>query len=174
MSRVLVIGGWDSYQHYKDRDPPWIKLYRDLLTSESWVMGTDDSRLVQVASMLLAARYHNATPLNFTLFRKVASLDMDEATFHASLAHLEATKFLEIQEEKVACKHGASKTLASCTSEAEQSRAEAEAEQRLRSDSVGTFSTSYSERASKTLSKSARNRNAVAAMAAAAIKGIPQ
>src|SRR6201999_2272789 len=55
--KYISIKGWDRFQHYTDRDPPWVKLYRDLLTSESWVLGTDTSRLVQVASILLAARY---------------------------------------------------------------------------------------------------------------------
>ena len=170
MSAVIVVAGWEKFQHYKDRDPPWIKLYRDLLSSESWVLGTDHSRLVQVASMLLAARYHNATPLNYHLFRKVASLDVTEAEFTAAVAHLNATNFLEIQEQAVNGKQSASNVLATCTSEAEaETEAEAEREQRLRSSSVGTLSTSYSERAPPTLLKSAEKRKAVAELAATAL-----
>lgn len=124
MTAVIVVHNWERFQHYKDRDPPWIKLYRDLLTSESWVLGNDDSRLVQVAITLLAARYHNATPLNFTLLRKVASLDLTDAKFTTAINHLAATKFLSIQEVDDTCKQGASSVLATCTSETEQSRAE--------------------------------------------------
>jgi len=128
MSAVIAIVAWEKFQHYKDRDPPWIKFYRDLLTAESWVLGTDESRLVQAASMLLAARYRNATPLNYALFRKVASLDMSEAKFRAAIDHLAATGFLEIQGHAEPRKQSASKTLASCASEteAEKSREEAE------------------------------------------------
>jgi hypothetical protein len=50
------IKGWLNYQHYKDRCPPWIKLHHALLTSEVWVMGTDATRTLAIASMLLAAR----------------------------------------------------------------------------------------------------------------------
>lgn len=133
MTAVIAIREWAKFQHYKDRDPPWIKLYRDLLTSESWVLGTDDSRLVQLASMLLAARYHNATPLNYSLFRKVASIDMNEPKFRAAIKHLAGSGFLEIQELEPDRKQSASTLLATCTSEAE---AEAEAEKKVPTEPV--------------------------------------
>lgn len=126
MAAVIAVCAWAKHQHYKDRDPPWIKLYRDLLSAESWVLGTDDSRLVQVASMLLAARYRNAIPLNYALFRKVASLDLSESRFRAAVDHLASTGFLEIQGVEEPRKQRASSVLATCTSEAEQSRAETE------------------------------------------------
>ena len=119
MAQVIAILNWQEFQHYKDRDPPWIKLYRDLLTAESWVLGTDASRLVQVASMLLAARYKNATPLKYDLFCKVASLDISQREFDAAVEHLRSTNFLEIQGEPEQRKQPASKPLASCTSETE-------------------------------------------------------
>lgn len=124
---TISIVGWQRFQHYKDRDPPWVKLYRDLLTSESWVLGTDHSRLVQIASILLAARYENKIPLRWDLIKKVASLDMSESQFKTAVQHLVESKFLEYQQltngsEVMA--QPASKPLATCTSEAE-----AEAEQ---------------------------------------------
>jgi hypothetical protein len=126
MPRTIHIRSWDRFQHYKDRDPPWIKLYRDLLTTESWALGTDDSRLVQVASILLAARYQNATPLNPALIRKVASLDMSEARLLSAVTYLSDTGFLEIQGDADERKRSASGALASCASETEQSRDRAE------------------------------------------------
>lgn len=53
--RYRIIG-WHEYQHYKDRCPPWIKLHNAMLTSEVWVMGTDQTRTLAIACMLLAAR----------------------------------------------------------------------------------------------------------------------
>lgn len=123
------MAGWERFQHYKDRDPPWVKLYRDLLTSESWVLGTDTSRLVQVASILLAARYANKIPLRWDLIRKVSSLECTEKQFREAIQHLEATQFVQIQRDN----ESASTALATCTtnsevlySEAIQSRAEGE------------------------------------------------
>lgn len=124
--RYLVIKSWDKFQHYKDRDPPWIKLYRDTFTTESWVLGTDLSRLLQLASTMLAARYNNQIPLNYRLLTKVASLDCDEASFMAAIAHLEEYKFLEIQGEEEKPKESASKALATCSSEKRRDRGETE------------------------------------------------
>lgn len=129
---VIAVRGWDRYQHYKDRDPPWIKLYRDILTTESWVLGNDTSRLIQVASILLAARYNNQIPHQWNLIRKVACLDCTEKSFNDAVTHLVSTNFLEIQlvagAEKPA-EQSASVMLATCTSETEQSRAEGEQRQ---------------------------------------------
>jgi hypothetical protein len=33
---TLKIKGWERFQHFKDRKPPWIKLYRDLLDDIKW------------------------------------------------------------------------------------------------------------------------------------------
>lgn len=131
MPRTIHIRSWDRFQHYKDRDPPWIKLYRDLLTTESWALGTDDSRLLQLASILLAARYQNATPLNPALIRKVASLDMSEARLLAAIKHLAATGFLEIQGDTDERKQSASGTLASCNTETEAEQRQSRADQKV-------------------------------------------
>jgi hypothetical protein len=32
----LLIPGWTKFQHYKDRDPVWIKLYMDLRNRDEW------------------------------------------------------------------------------------------------------------------------------------------
>ena len=53
--RYLVVN-WAEYQHYRDRCPPWIRLHNSLLTSRLWVAADDASRVIAVASMLLASR----------------------------------------------------------------------------------------------------------------------
>jgi hypothetical protein len=35
---AIRIKNWTMYQHYKDRRPPWIKLYRDLIDDYDWNM----------------------------------------------------------------------------------------------------------------------------------------
>lgn len=120
MASIISLKGWEKFQHYRDRDPPWVKLYRDLLTSESWVLGTDTSRLVQVASVLLAARYGNKIPLDWKLVRKVASLDCTSDQFTDSVKHLAKYNFLEIHSVPDAVEQDASAVLAKCSSESEQ------------------------------------------------------
>jgi hypothetical protein len=56
---LLRIKNWCKYQHYKERNPPWIKLHRELLTSETWVMLADASRVLAIALMLLASDNDN-------------------------------------------------------------------------------------------------------------------
>lgn len=128
--RYLSVKNWDRFQHYKDRDPPWIKLYRDTFTTESWVLGTDLSRLLQLASTMLAARYGNKIPLNFRMVAKVASLDCGESEFMAAVAHLVDHNFLEIHEDIDPRKTSASALLAKCSSERETEERREEGEER--------------------------------------------
>ena len=36
MSEWIVIPNWDKFQHYKDREPVWIKLYLELRSADEW------------------------------------------------------------------------------------------------------------------------------------------
>lgn len=133
---TISIKNWERFQHYKDRDPPWIKLYRDMLTSEPWLLGTDLSRLVQVAITLLAARYQNDIPYQFPMLRKVASFDCTEKQFKKSIEYLASVNFLEIRGVTSASNglaQDASGLLASCNTETEQSREENTREDREQS-----------------------------------------
>lgn len=117
---TIVVKNWEKFQHYSNRDPTWIKLYRDVMTSESWVLGNDTSRLLQIAITLLAARYKNAIPNRFELIKKVASIDMTEIQFKKALQHLSEQNFLEIQ----GVEHPASTPLAQRYARVEESRGE--------------------------------------------------
>lgn len=134
---TIAVKNWEKFQHYGNREPTWIKLYRDMLTSEPWVMGTDISRLVQVAITLLAARYNNAIPDQFSLIKKVTSLDCKEKDFRAALTFLESQNFLEIQGRTNGSKHvehSASNTLAPCYDREEERREEKNREEERRED----------------------------------------
>jgi hypothetical protein len=50
------VRNWGQFQHYKDRNPPWIKLHFSLLSSPDWVMLDDASRVLAIACMLIASR----------------------------------------------------------------------------------------------------------------------
>jgi hypothetical protein len=55
----LKIKNWEKFQHYKHRNPPWIKLHKELLASQTWVMLADASRVLAIAMMLLASQKDN-------------------------------------------------------------------------------------------------------------------
>ena len=43
----MRVKGWEKFQHYKDRKPSWIKLYRDLLDDLEWhKLSGDDAKLL--------------------------------------------------------------------------------------------------------------------------------
>ncbi len=49
------IKGWAKFQHFKDRRPPWIKLYREILEDPDWHDLDGDTAKVLVALWLLAS-----------------------------------------------------------------------------------------------------------------------
>lgn len=50
------VRNWRQFQHYKDRNPPWIKLHFSMMASEDWVLLDDCSRVLAIACMLVASR----------------------------------------------------------------------------------------------------------------------
>jgi len=56
------IKNFEKYQHYKNRRPPWIKLYNDLLDDYEYCQLPDASKSHLAAIMLLASRYDNKIP----------------------------------------------------------------------------------------------------------------
>lgn len=62
--RYFCIPNWDEFQHYKDRSPPWIKLYNNLLEDYEFSNLSDASKLHLIAIWLLASRTNNKIPLD--------------------------------------------------------------------------------------------------------------
>ena len=61
MSTFSVVN-FDKFQHYKDRRPPWIKLYNDTLSDYEFCKLPDASKAHLIAIWLLASRYNNKIP----------------------------------------------------------------------------------------------------------------
>lgn len=75
MTDMLKVRNWEKFQHYKDRDPPWIKLHFTLLSSEDWVSLDDASRVLAIACMLVASRNKGSVPNNPAYMKRVAYLN---------------------------------------------------------------------------------------------------
>lgn len=75
MSRQYRIKNWSKFQHYKDRNPPWIKLHVEILASEDWVMLDDASKLLMVVCMIVAAKNLGVVSDDPAYFRRVAYLN---------------------------------------------------------------------------------------------------
>lgn len=119
MRAFIRIKGWETYQHYKDRNPPWIKLHNSMLSSETWVSGTDTSRVLAIAIMMLASRTENNIPANGGYLQRVAYLNTVP-----DLQPLIDIDFIEIIDENGECLRNASELLAyNASPETEERRA---------------------------------------------------
>lgn len=125
MTSFISIVNWAQHQHYKDRNPPWIKLHRELLTSETWVSSSNEDRVLAIAIMMLAAECGNRVPANTRYIQRRAYLEKEP-----DLSGLIALKFIEIIEENDV----ASKPQASARPESENR--DREREQKEEEDSV--------------------------------------
>lgn len=123
MATYYQIKSWESYQHYKDRNPPWIKLHRELLTSETWITLADASRVLAVACMLVAAATGNRIPTNPAYIKRVAYLNGDP-----DFAPLLESQFIEEIDETGKVLARASKPLAKRTKRLTRDRGETETE----------------------------------------------
>lgn len=64
MSGTFSVKNFEKFQHYKDRSPPWIKLYNELLDDYDFGLLPDASKWHLVAIWLLASRSNNEIPLD--------------------------------------------------------------------------------------------------------------
>lgn len=69
------VKNWQRFQHYKDRNPPWIKLHVELMTNNSWVMSGDHEKALLVGFMILAAKTDNNIPADENYLKKVLHLE---------------------------------------------------------------------------------------------------
>lgn len=60
----LVAKNWESFQHYSDRRPPWVKLYVALLDDFDYIAMSGDGKAALVAFWLSCARYGHPLPNN--------------------------------------------------------------------------------------------------------------
>src|SRR5579883_1434319 len=100
--RFLSVKNYDVFQHYKDRRPPWIKLYWKLLDDDKFVMLDLANRGLYCHFLLLASRHENVIPYDLNYIRKQFKLDTEP-----DLSRLLADGFLLAKGQR-----GASKRLA--------------------------------------------------------------
>jgi len=60
--KYFRVRNWEKFQHYKDRNPPWIKLHTELLDNYEFSRLQDASKLLAVCIWMLAARSDNKIP----------------------------------------------------------------------------------------------------------------
>jgi hypothetical protein len=59
---MFRVKAWNKFQHFKDRRPPWIKLYRDLLEDMDWHELDGDSAKALIGIWLIASENDGNLP----------------------------------------------------------------------------------------------------------------
>lgn len=72
--KFFELRSWSKYQHYKDRNPPWVKLYTAWPDDYEWSCWSDASKLLAVCIVMLAGRVQNRIPLDPTWIQQRCGL----------------------------------------------------------------------------------------------------
>jgi hypothetical protein len=94
----IVVRNWDKFQHYKDRDPAWIKLYMELRNRDEWRQLTLAQRglLVCIWQEYAAANGELRTSDLPSLILQKLPLNSLESLSHAGFIELAASKPLAL------------------------------------------------------------------------------
>ena len=70
----LSVKNWEEFQHYKDREPKWIKVYRSLLIDYKFDQLSDGEFGILVKTWLLASQMDNKIPNDATWIKNKLGL----------------------------------------------------------------------------------------------------
>lgn len=74
MGDYLRVKNWEKFQHYKKRDPPWIKLHRSILSDPDFVSMPESAQYELVRVWLLASSRQGVVSSRQDLVRKMSGL----------------------------------------------------------------------------------------------------
>lgn len=98
----ISIPNWERFQHYKDRTPPWIKVYLELRDRESWVELNDAQRGLLVRLWLEFAAHRGPCKASEVRPKRGARHFQGnlEALNHAGYIELSASKALALSRAR--------------------------------------------------------------------------
>jgi acyl carrier protein len=96
----MRIKNWNKFQHFKDRRPPWVKLYRDILDDVEWFELDATSSKALVMFWLIASEYDGELPDAKTLAFRLRTTESAIKTICSKLNHwLEQDDIIMLSEE---------------------------------------------------------------------------
>jgi hypothetical protein len=120
--QFIRVVNWEKHQHYKDRNPPWIKLHNTILEDPAVAALPDAAKAHLFGLWLLASRSENKIPADPAFVGKRIN-----ATTKVDLRLLMLLGFIELHPD---CLQDASNPLATCSTETETEQRRAEKRQR--------------------------------------------
>lgn len=100
------VNNWDKFQHYKDRNPPWIRLYTALLDDYKFQKLAKNNQRVLILLWLVAAKTGNEIPFDIPYLERFIPGITKE-----NVIELSHSGFLNASTTLAGCKHDASKSL---------------------------------------------------------------
>lgn len=119
--RTFSVKNWDKFQHYRDRSPPWIRLYNELLDDYDFACLRDASKLHLIAIWLVASRTNNKIPYDAEWLSGRIN-----ATEPIDLDALLKAGFIQLNEPLQQAEQSASTPLAKCSPETEERQRESQ------------------------------------------------
>ena len=109
---MIAIRNWSKFQHYGSRNPPWIKVYRDLLDDPDWHELSDEAKAFLLELWLVASKL--GTDGNLPDDNRVTALHLRRPLedFERLLSECNHWLILDASNVLAGCKQGASKVLA--------------------------------------------------------------
>jgi hypothetical protein len=83
----MRIKNWKKFQHFKDRKPPWVKLYRDLLDDLEWHELDPKAAKVLVMLWLIASEDEGNIPINKQLAFRLRLSEKETEVCIIKLSH---------------------------------------------------------------------------------------
>lgn len=111
--KTFSVKNFERFQHYKDRAPPWIKLYNELLDDYEFGRLPDASKMHLIAIWLLASRSDNKIPYDAAwVARRI------NANTKVDLTLLACSGFIVVDQQLQTVEQDASNALADCKQDA--------------------------------------------------------
>lgn len=103
---ILTPKNWNSFQHYKDRSPAWIKLHKALLDDYEFACLPVASKALAPMLWLLASEYEDGK-IDATLDKLAFRLHMTRGDLANALSPLVEKQFFDASEALADCKRNA-------------------------------------------------------------------
>tara|TARA_R110000764_G_scaffold57488_2_gene125148 strand:+ start:18088 stop:18720 length:633 start_codon:yes stop_codon:yes gene_type:complete len=121
MKTMFSVKNWSEFQHYKDRNPPWIKLHNHLLDDYEFEMLGDAAKGHLLCIWMLASRTKNEMPLDDKWITKKIG-----ASTKVNLEALINAGFLIVEHDASTPLHNETQLATTSVPSEEKSRGEAE------------------------------------------------
>jgi hypothetical protein len=90
---ILTVKNWNTFQHYRQRNPPWIKLHRAILDDYAFCSLPDVSKAHLMMLWLYASQNNGTVPHDVPFLERrlmISKLDIDLLVQHGFLVPTDA------------------------------------------------------------------------------------